>query len=178
MEHSLWEIVWSINKGELVMIDIRTERKHHIKDSRIFYIQEGSEKYASYIEASDSTKYLPNWVKLSDLITWPPFRHKGYASALLDAAYQYALNQNKGVYLFVEIDNENAISLYKKKGFDIVMPYSVRRFYQSQDYFHFYIMAKNKSGNYQDLYNHFYGLQMRENPDSGIIEIAFLYSFE
>lgn len=147
------------------MINVMTKRERHFGNYRIFYISEKDDKYASYIEVKDSTEKLPNWMQLSSLVTWPPYRRKGYASAVLDAAYQYALKQNKGVYLYVEIDNDEAISLYKKKGFEILCPYSVKKFYQSQDYFHFYIMAKNESRNTQDLFEYFYKMDLEANPD-------------
>ena len=147
------------------MIEVLTERKSHFGNYRIFYVPEENGKFATYIEAKDSKDELSNWMELSGLITWPPHRRKGYASAVLDAAYRYVLNQNKGAFLYVTIDNKDAISLYTKKGFKIICPYSVRRFYQSQDYIHQYIMAKNEFGNTQDLFEYFYKLNLDSNPD-------------
>lgn len=142
------------------MINVKTERKRYFGNYRIFYIPAENNEYASCIEVKDPTKELSEWMELSSLITWPPFRRKGYATKLLNVAYQFASDQQKGVYLYVEIDNVDAIKLYEKCGFIKLRRWKVRKFKDSNDYFHFYIMVKSENANYHDIWNYFYNFKM------------------
>ena len=72
---------------------------------------------------------------ISNLATYPEYRNKGVATALLKKAEEMAvLNKAKKVVLDVEMDKLEAIDLYKKNGFEveksISLPYKQFCFYR------------------------------------------------
>lgn len=69
-----------------------------------------------------------DWLLMSDVQTAPNQRNKGYASRLIGKAIDNCLNNNfcKGIYLFVNKNNRNAIKLYHKLGFEKLKKYKLQ----------------------------------------------------
>lgn len=81
-----------------------------------------------------------DWVLICDIDTKSDYRNMGLASKLIDEVYKDITkdNPNKGIYLFVRIDNYTAIKLYKKLKFKTIKKYTLK----DGDYF---IMAKGNA---------------------------------
>ena len=92
---------------------------------KIFKIKDGFVIKNEKGEVVSSVKYYEfddidnfDWILICDMETVPEYRGRGYATRLLNKVYSEAISRNKGVYLLVKEDNENAINLYKKLGFE------------------------------------------------------------
>jgi ribosomal protein S18 acetylase RimI-like enzyme len=62
---------------------------------------------------------LEDFVEVSAVCTWPEFRGRGYAQALVSTVANGVFEQNKIPFLGVREDNFNAIRVYEKAGFKI-----------------------------------------------------------
>jgi ribosomal protein S18 acetylase RimI-like enzyme len=62
---------------------------------------------------------LNDFTEVSAVCTWPEFRGRGYANALVAAVTNGVFEQNKTPFLGVREDNESAIRVYEKVGFKI-----------------------------------------------------------
>lgn len=122
---SLGKIRYSSNKGVQ-------------KNGSTYFIRD---KNGSVISKGDLFEYdIPDfdWMLAANLDTSPSYRRKGYASRIVDEMYNDAIFKGKGVYLFVDTNNKNAISLYKKHDFSTIKTYKLNgKMY--------YIMAKGKA---------------------------------
>lgn len=81
-----------------------------------------------------------DWVLISDVDTKPSHRKQGLATKLMDKVYYDVTkkNPNKGLYMFVKQNNENAIRLYDHLGYKTVKPYNLKDGL-------YYIMAKGNA---------------------------------
>lgn len=77
-----------------------------------------------------------DWILIANLETNNSCRRKGLASKLIDELYN-DIPRNKGLYLFVRINNYKAINLYHMLGFKDIKKYHL----SDGDYL---IMAKSK----------------------------------
>lgn len=59
----------------------------------------------------------PDEIYLDTLAVFEPYRHKGIASRLIEAARQKAAGLNKPLALLVDKENDRAAALYAKSGF-------------------------------------------------------------
>lgn len=62
---------------------------------------------------------LTDFIEVSAVCTWPEFRGRGYANALVSTVANGVVEQNKTPFLGVRQDNANAIRVYEKAGFKI-----------------------------------------------------------
>jgi len=62
---------------------------------------------------------LNHFIEVSAVCTWPEFRGRGYAKALVATVANGVFEQNKTPILGVREDNANAIRVYEKVGFKI-----------------------------------------------------------
>jgi predicted GNAT family acetyltransferase len=62
---------------------------------------------------------LNEFIEVSAVCTWPEFRGRGYANALVSNVANGVFEQNKTPILGVREDNLNAIRVYEKVGFKI-----------------------------------------------------------
>jgi len=62
---------------------------------------------------------LTDFVEVSAVCTWPEFRGRGYANALVATVANGVFAQNKTPFLGVREDNVDAIRVYEKVGFSI-----------------------------------------------------------
>lgn len=62
---------------------------------------------------------LTNFIEVSAVCTWPEFRGRGYANALVSAVANGVFEQNKAPFLGVRQDNAGAIRVYEKVGFKV-----------------------------------------------------------
>jgi predicted GNAT family acetyltransferase len=62
---------------------------------------------------------LNDFIEVSAVCTWPEFRGRGYAKALVSNVANSVFQQNKTPILGVREDNVNAIRVYEKVGFKI-----------------------------------------------------------
>jgi predicted GNAT family acetyltransferase len=62
---------------------------------------------------------LIDFTEVSAVCTWPEFRGRGYANALVAAVANGIFEQNKTPFLGVKEDNVGAIRVYEKAGFKI-----------------------------------------------------------
>ena len=62
---------------------------------------------------------LTDFTEVSAVCTWPEFRGRGYAQALVATVANGVFEQNKTPILGVREDNVNAIRVYEKVGFTI-----------------------------------------------------------
>jgi predicted GNAT family acetyltransferase len=62
---------------------------------------------------------LTDFTEVSAVCTWPEFRGRGYANALVAAVSNGIFEQNKTPFLGVREDNAGAIRVYEKAGFQI-----------------------------------------------------------
>jgi predicted GNAT family acetyltransferase len=62
---------------------------------------------------------LNDFIEVSAVCTWPEFRGRGYAKALVSDVAKGVFQQNKTPILGVREDNVNAIRVYEKVGFQI-----------------------------------------------------------
>ncbi|HYK37967.1 GNAT family N-acetyltransferase [Alloacidobacterium sp.] len=62
---------------------------------------------------------LTSFIEVSAVCTWPEFRGRGYANALVSTVANGIFAQNKTPFLGVRQDNANAIRVYEKAGFRI-----------------------------------------------------------
>ena len=77
-----------------------------------------------------------DWILIANLETSKEYRRKGFASTILNELYN-DIPRNKGLYLFVRINNYKAINLYHMLGFKDIKKYHL----SDGDYL---IMAKGK----------------------------------
>ena len=136
------------------MINVKHEYDHY-RDSDVFTALDTSLREVSII-VLDSNSELPNWMKISDLLTWPPEdTRKGYATAVLDAACAHAFKSNKNVYLFIGINQEIGINFFKKNGFEVLCMYDPDsdsdHFKKHSDDACFYVMIKGSNADYHEL---------------------------
>lgn len=109
--------------------DISTKKKRSggfEEDS--YRIKDDSGNVISEIKTYDYNIDGFDWILLADVVTSPSHRKQGLATRLIEKAYD-DIKENKkekGLYLFVKSDNQNAISLYKKLGFDNVKNYELK----------------------------------------------------
>lgn len=81
-----------------------------------------------------------DWILISDLETKPKYRGKGLATKLINSLYNdVTKSTNKGVYLAVSPNNNNAINLYTKLNFKIIKEFI------SKDGERYIIMAKGNA---------------------------------
>lgn len=140
------------------MINVRCEHNPYDGSVEFKAINEHN-KLMSNIVLEEGTEELSNWVEIRELLTWPPeVMRKGYASAVLNAACQYAFNKNKNVYLFIGIDREIGINFFKKNGFEVLCMYDPtsekNHFEKQSDKSCFYVMIKGTNADYHDLMNY------------------------
>lgn len=66
-----------------------------------------------------------DWILIADIMTKYKFRKRGLATRLINQAHEDIVrrSQDKGTYLFVKINNDDAIRLYKKLGYNILKTY-------------------------------------------------------
>lgn len=95
-------------------------------DETTYSIKDDSGKVVSSLKRYDFEMKNFNWDLLADIETDPSSRGKGYASSLINASLKDIKNGN-GAYLFVKTDNENAIRLYDKLGFDSLKTYDLKK---------------------------------------------------
>lgn len=62
---------------------------------------------------------LSDFIEVSAVCTWPEFRGRGYANALVSTVANSVFEQNKTPFLGVRQDNASAIRVYEKAGFKI-----------------------------------------------------------
>jgi GNAT superfamily N-acetyltransferase len=62
---------------------------------------------------------LNDFTEVSAVCTWPEFRGRGYANALVSTVANCVFDQNKTPFLGVREDNTGAIRVYEKVGFKI-----------------------------------------------------------
>jgi predicted GNAT family acetyltransferase len=62
---------------------------------------------------------LNDFIEVSAVCTWPEFRGRGYANALVSTVANGVFSQNKTPFLGVREDNTGAIRVYEKVGFQI-----------------------------------------------------------
>lgn len=136
------------------MINVRCEHNPYDGSVEFEAINEHG-KLMSNIVLEEGTEELANWMEIRELLTWPPeVMRKGYASAVLDSACQYAFNKNKNVYLFIGIDREIGINFFKKNGFEVLCMYdptSKNHFEKQSDNSCFYVMIKGTKADYHEL---------------------------
>ena len=137
------------------MINVRCEHNPYDGSVEFEAINEHN-KLMSNIVLEEGTEELSNWVEIRELLTRPPeVMRKGYASAVLNAACQYAFNKNKNVYLFIGIDREIGINFFKKNGFEVLCMYDPDsdndHFKKHSDDTCFYVMIKRINADYHDL---------------------------
>lgn len=66
--------------------------------------------------------HVTNYTEISAVCTHPDHLGKGYASALMQHQMQIILNKQQIPFLHVRDDNERAIAVYKRLGFDVSRP--------------------------------------------------------
>ena len=66
-----------------------------------------------------------DWVLIANVDTKKKYRRNGLAERLINQIYDDISNIKKGVYVFVNIDNDSAIKLYKKCNFKILKKYKI-----------------------------------------------------
>lgn len=96
------------------------------KNSYTIYDDEG--KVASKLNFYDYTNIQNfDWILVSDLDTKEKYRNRGLASKLLKTLYHdITKTKNKGLYMFVKVDNNSAIKLYLKLGFKKLKNYKIK----------------------------------------------------
>jgi len=110
-----------------------------VKDNNSYKIKNKDGKVLSKLNYYEYKIKDFDWVLMANLDTKPEFRGQGLATKILNSLYDdISHNTNKGIYLFVKVDNENAINLYKKLGYKTVKTYTL----DDGDYL---IMAKGKA---------------------------------
>jgi predicted GNAT family acetyltransferase len=62
---------------------------------------------------------LTDFIEVSAVCTWPEFRGRGYANALVSTVANGVFEQDKTPFLGVREDNAGAIHVYEKAGFNI-----------------------------------------------------------
>ncbi len=67
-----------------------------------------------------------DWILIANVHTKPDYRRKGLAEKLINELYSDISKLNKGVYLFVKPDNQNAINLYRKLKFHTIKRYTLK----------------------------------------------------
>ena len=78
-----------------------------------------------------------DWILIANLETSKEYRRKGFASTILNELYS-DIPRNKGLYLFVRINNYKAINLYHMLGFK-----NIKKYHLSDG--NYLIMAKGKA---------------------------------
>ena len=89
-----------------------------------------------------------DWILLSDVETSKKYRNKGYASELIKAlCIDVSIHKHKSLYLFVNVFNYKAISLYLNIGFKILKKYIL------DDGEYFIMYKENRYSNIRQLEN-------------------------
>lgn len=102
-------------------------KKQIINGDRFVYIYTANNEFIAegnlVINVSDKDYFIPNKrIYLSHMITKREYRNQGVGSIMLDYLIKQASNMGYcEIALGVDIDNSNAIHLYKKKGFSTIM---------------------------------------------------------
>lgn len=83
----------------------------------------------SSLKIHDYSRDNFDWILITDVETHPVYRGQGLATKLMNIAYSDITKRypNKGVYLFVRIDNKPAIGLYKKLGYETIREYKMKK---------------------------------------------------
>ena len=100
-------------------------------------IKKSKNSYAiidSYNQILSELKYYDfnldnfDWILVADVETDPYHRNKGLATRIMNELYNDITTKypNKGLYLFVRIENEVAIKFYEKIGFIKVKNYELK----------------------------------------------------
>lgn len=89
-----------------------------------YFIKNDAEMIISEAKTYDWNIPGFDWILIADVETLPSQRGKGYASSIIDKI-EFDIDKNKGLYLFVKDNNENAINLYEKKGFKTIRGYNL-----------------------------------------------------
>lgn len=124
--------------------------KHVIKDKDKYIIKNKKGQTISklnFYEYKLKNKSF-DWSLIANVETNPDYRKRGLASKLINSLYKDMDKKNKGLYLFVSTDNNNAIDLYKKLGFDTIKSYDINKGKNKGKY---YIMTKGKADRNQLL---------------------------
>ncbi len=82
----------------------------------VFYLAEYAGEISAYISLLLNRRY--NNARIYSIAVAPKFRGNGIAEILMDKVLEFSYqNQIKSIFLEVSVNNNAAISLYKKKGF-------------------------------------------------------------
>lgn len=92
-----------------------------------YFVSDKNGKILSSLEFYDYHLENFDWILLYNLATKPRYRNLGYASKLVNTLYEDICNsdQLKGLYLFVDINNYEAIKLYLNLGFEKIKKYII-----------------------------------------------------
>jgi ribosomal protein S18 acetylase RimI-like enzyme len=91
--------------------------------ARVFIVERDDGKYCGYlwmgIRSSEDIWDLekPQWIY--DIVVDPKFRGNGLGKMLLQQAEEFARESNVNIGLFVDADNDSAIALYNKMGYNV-----------------------------------------------------------
>ena len=97
-----------------------------IKDPSSYIIKNNNGTTISKLNYYDYNIKNFDWILVANLETLPKYRGKGLATRLINELYKdITKTTNKGIYLFVRVNNINAISLYNKLGFKTIKNYKL-----------------------------------------------------
>lgn len=96
------------------------------KTSRSYMFQNKNGSIVSKLNYNDYKIANFDWILVSNVETKPSYRRKGLAGRLINELYSDISKLNKGIYLFVRPNNNDAISLYKKLGFRTIKRYTLK----------------------------------------------------
>lgn len=97
-----------------------------IKDSSSYIIKNNNGDIISKLNYYDYNIKNFDWILVANLETLPKYRGLGLATKLINELYKdITKTTNKGIYLFVRVNNINAINLYNKLGFKVIKNYKL-----------------------------------------------------
>lgn len=98
----------------------------------------------SSLKIHDYSRENFDWLLITDVETHPAYRGQGLATKLMKTMESDMMKKfpDKGLYLFVKVDNEPAINLYKKLGYKTVKEYKMKTG-------KYYIMCKGNADTHQ-----------------------------